>query len=244
MKIIPFTFTCSRDLDCLAWLVRSARDLGDKRLGNWIAMVDPAEHAIAPGCDVMMREPGFAPWSDRSAAVKLDGFRRILERGGLSDSDYVLHVDSDCVFYSAKALDLLDGQVDLIGARHTEPRRVFGAPWAWVGGAFMATKVGKLKTVLMEPLKPALDLMRKEGLGDLIPHDDVVISFLFHLVGASVKDASPLVRTGDLEAVVLNRETPPSVLHYGSDTRDFLGVANCPKWNFPRIVKRQKDAGG
>mgnify|MGYP001594834837 CR=1 FL=1 len=243
--IYPLTLACARDAECLSLLVKSARALGDPRLAPWTALVDPDDSAFDDDLDlaIIERLPGFSPWSPRSAEVKLNAFLQVADHWQAGDSDYVLHVDSDCIFYSAEALGLLDGKADIVGPLHNKPVQVLGAPLAWCSGAFMGLRVDKLREVAHAvPVARALEIMRREGMGpEEMSHDDLVISVMFHAACAHFHDAQPLVRTGDLEAVTLGREIPPSLLHYGTDARTFLGVPNCPKWQFPEALATYKE---
>ena len=246
--IYPFTFACTRDLDCLTMLVQSATKIMYPKLGRWAVHVDPGEEHLAntidvAQIDVVLRQPGFSPWTEHSAVVKWDGFLRTALLREASDSDYVVHVDSDCIFYSPGVLDLLASTADIIGPLHAPPVQALGAPFSWCSGAFMALRVGALRDIASSmSVAQAQQTMRRQGLGpdpsgdSPTIHDDVVISFMFHMASARFRNAAPLARTGDLEAVVLGHEAPPSLLHYGTDTREFLGVKNCPKWKFPAAI--------
>lgn len=247
MKFHPFTFLYKdlRDIPLMVTLLRSAERIKDDRIAPWTVFIDPgadgetARLALEPhGAKVLLRPAGYCPWGwNEGGMIKRHGWGVTAQAA--ADDDMVVHVDSDCVLFNADALDAAK-DAEFAGFPHSEMRVVpdLGREWSHKSGCFQVARVECVNAVTRlsdAALSRACQHIAECQLSRI---DDVILSYLFAMVGAQDVSLSGALLENDIEAA-LTRGTGKSIVHLLGDWHSFLGDPVANKWDIPRVLHQK-----
>lgn len=199
------------------------------------------EYCEAYGVTPFPREIQFAPWNGlTSGASKRQGWIRMLETPGIQDEDYIVHCDSDSVFFNDDVLKACTG--DFVGFPDTQIQFVstLGRAWTWYGGSFHAARVSLVKK--LAALDEATIMQINKELVDYgFPLlDDSVMSYFFARVGAEGQPLPATFLEGDPQRAFYYKP-PRSFSHLNGMWTKFLASQVTGKWDIPDVVKSETD---
>jgi hypothetical protein len=221
--IFAFNFTGSRDLD-LAQQMRRTLKKYCKHLGS-VESINMDGTGWGNG----------ASWE--ASMMKLNALRTVLKRG-ITDTDYVLSVDSDVVFCSSEVFKYIH-TYGIIGIQQEgKPTNTFIGHLSHIGGCSIYLR-GDIAKKICAFNQDQLDQVRQQfKMYVLAEQEDVVISYLAKMVGAEFYGLPDHLFNGDFGQDIENKSLK-SFYHLNFAARTFLGVDNVAKWDVPGVIERK-----
>lgn len=219
--IYAYNFTGSRDLD-LASLMRRTLKKYCKQLGS-IESINMDGTGFGNG----------ASWE--ASMMKLNALRAIVKKG-ITDSDYVLSVDSDVIFCNPDVFSYIH-TYGIIGIRQEgKPTNTFLGHLNHIGGCSLYLRGDIAKKICAISEDELLTVRQQFKMYVLAEQEDVVLSYLALKVGAEFFGLPYHVFNGDFEQDYLDRELK-SFYHLNFGARRFLGEDITGKWDVPRVLE-------
>jgi len=221
--IYAFNFTGSRDLD-LARLMRQTLKKYCRTLGSVQSInVDGQGYGNGAGWEPSM--------------MKLKAFRQVVKQG-ITDTDYVLSIDSDVVFCNPDAFKYIHTH-GIIGIQQAgKPTNTYLGHLSHMSGASIYIR-GDIAKKICAITEDKLDQIRQQfKMYVLAEQEDVVLSYLAKFVGADFYGLPTELFNGDLEEDILNNSLK-SFYHLNFAARTFLGEQITGKWDVPSLLERK-----
>lgn len=219
--IYAFNFTGSRDLD-LARLMRQTLKKYCRNLASVQSInVDGEGYGNGAGWEPSM--------------MKLKAFREVVKKG-ITDTDYVLSIDSDVVFCNPDVFKHIH-TYGIIGIQQQgKPTNTYIGHLSHMSGASIYIR-GDISKKIAAITEDKLDQIRQQfKMYVLAEQEDVVLSYLAKYVGADFYGLPDHLFNGDFGQDIIDKDLK-SFYHLNFGARTFLDEPNINKWDVPRILE-------
>lgn len=212
-----------------------------------------------PNCELLLSlNTDDTPYANGAgwgpSMMKLDAIRQLINENNVNDTDFVLSVDSDVVFTSSEVFKYVTPEYGIIGIKHKPEFNTALGQWSHMSGALIFIRGDIAKKMCAIPIE-VLNHIRYEGFKkfDITENEDVVLSYLASLMGATQFELPGHLSSGDFEsdascykgALDLDGawgsdglyQFFKSFYHLNYCPTQFLGEPVTGKWDIPNVLK-------
>lgn len=239
-KIIPFTFSCDRDLELFKFMHETIQPYINST--QYVYFEDQKELNLS-NVVCLQREPGYGNggyW--QGAFLKFKALREIVSLTNPADDDYVLSADSDTAYTSGLIFEPLSR--GLCGVQNSTTIKTKIGEFAHMSGAAIFIRGDAAKKIAQ-----LTDLIVNSMQRDFVEYgiaqcEDILLSYLAIYCGADTQDLMKYLHQEDPQDYYAGRISDSmkqkSLFHFNYFPTTFLGQNISGKWDIPQAIKNYK----
>lgn len=234
--IYAFNFSCKRDEQLMLIMVET-----------FLKYCEDADEVDTYDTDVHPDYIGYGNGSGwPQGLLKVRALKNILKENEITDSDFVLSIDSDVVFTSPEVFKYIDPAYGIIGTQHQQPYQTRFGLFGHMSGAMIFLR-GDIARKIAALSDEELDMIRHNHFKahNLTENEDVMLSYFAKYVGAESFDLGSVsgLSSGNFENDLTQRRfiasdyRLKSFYHLNYCPTQFLGERVEGKWDIPKVLK-------